>query len=60
MAKCQVCGRGPQFGHNVSHSMRHTKRRWNVNVQRAKVMVDGRLQSKSVCTRCIKTLNKSR
>ncbi|MCO5242807.1 MAG: hypothetical protein M9927_03035 [Anaerolineae bacterium] len=24
MAKCQVCGRGPQFGHNVSHSMRHT------------------------------------
>ncbi len=60
MAKCQVCGRGPQFGHNVSHSMRHTKRRWNVNVQKAQVMVDGKPQSKSVCTSCLKTLNKTR
>lgn len=60
MAKCQICGRGPQFGHNVSHSMRHTKRRWNVNVQRAKVVVDGKPQSKAVCTSCIKTINKTR
>jgi len=40
--------------------MRHTKRRWNVNVQRTKVMVDGKQQSKAVCTSCIKTLNKTR
>ncbi|MCB0198469.1 MAG: 50S ribosomal protein L28 [Caldilineae bacterium] len=60
MAKCQVCGRGPQFGHNVSHSMRHTKRRWNVNVQRTKVVVNGKPQRMAVCTSCIKTLNKTR
>ncbi|MEZ4768755.1 MAG: 50S ribosomal protein L28 [Caldilineales bacterium] len=60
MAKCQVCGRGPQFGHNVSHSMRHTKRRWNVNVQRTKVVINGKQQNMAVCTSCIKTLNKTR
>ncbi|MQY73348.1 MAG: 50S ribosomal protein L28, partial [Dehalococcoidia bacterium] len=26
--KCDICGKSPQFGHNVSHSKRHTKRRW--------------------------------
>jgi ribosomal protein L28 len=40
--------------------MRHTKRRWNVNVQQAKVVVDGKLQSKALCTSCLKTLNKTR
>ena len=41
MAKCEGCGKGPQFGNNVSHSMRHTKRRWNVNVQRTRLVADG-------------------
>ena len=30
-ATCDVCGKGPGFGHNVSHSQRKTKRRWNPN-----------------------------
>jgi large subunit ribosomal protein L28 len=60
MAKCEVCGRGPQFGHNVSHSMRHTKRRWNPNVQKTTVLVDGKSRSMAVCTRCIKTMSKAR
>lgn len=60
MAKCQICGRGPQFGHNVSHSMVHTKRRWNVNVQRATLVVDGKQRRVSVCTKCLKTMSKAR
>lgn len=60
MAKCQVCGRGPQFGNNVSHSMRHTKRRWNPNVQKTTVTVDGKSRSMAVCTSCIKTMSKTR
>ncbi|MEI2689823.1 MAG: 50S ribosomal protein L28 [Anaerolineae bacterium] len=59
MSKCKICGRGPQFGHNVSHSMRHTKRRWNINIQRARLAVDGKQQSVAVCTRCLKTLSKA-
>lgn len=59
MAKCQVCGKGPQFGHNVSHSMRHTKRRWNPNIQRKRLSVDGREQRVLVCAKCIKTMQKA-
>ncbi|MCB0982303.1 MAG: 50S ribosomal protein L28, partial [Ilumatobacter sp.] len=33
-AVCEVCGKGPSWGMNVSHSHRRTKRRWNPNIQR--------------------------
>ena len=58
MAKCEVCGKGPQFGHNVSHSMRHTKRRWNVNVQRMRLVADGVERRAYLCAKCIKTMQK--
>lgn len=32
-AHCQVTGRAPGFGNTVSHSHRHTRRRWNPNIQ---------------------------
>ncbi len=58
MAKCDVCGKGPQFGHNVSHSNRKTNRQFKPNVQRVKVMENGHLVSKYMCTRCIRTMGK--
>jgi large subunit ribosomal protein L28 len=58
MAKCEVCGKGPQFGHNVSHSNRRTKRQFKANIQRVSVMENGRLVRKYMCTRCIRTLSK--
>lgn len=58
MAKCEVCGKSPQFGHNVSHSMRRTKRQFKPNIQRVKVMEGGRLVSKYMCTRCIRNMGK--
>ena len=33
-AVCQVTGAVPGFGHNISHSHRRTKRRFDPNVQR--------------------------
>ena len=33
-AVCDVCGKGPGFGHNISHSHRRTKRRFNPNIQK--------------------------
>lgn len=60
MAKCEVCGKGPQFGNNVSHSMRHTRRRWNVNVQRMSVNVNGVERKQNVCAQCIKTMRKAK
>jgi large subunit ribosomal protein L28 len=59
MGQCDVCGKGPQFGHNVSHSKRRTNRQWAPNIQKVQVEVDGVLQHLSMCTRCMRTLHKS-
>ncbi|MSQ15069.1 MAG: 50S ribosomal protein L28 [Dehalococcoidia bacterium] len=56
--KCDVCGKGPQFGHNVSHSKRHTNRRWEPNTQKATLSIKGVAKRLNVCTRCIRTSNK--
>jgi large subunit ribosomal protein L28 len=55
MAKCEVCGKIGQFGHNVSHSKRATNTRWLPNVQKIRLQVDGRTQRVSICTRCLRT-----
>lgn len=39
--------------------MRHTKRRWNVNVQKATLMIDGKARRMSVCAKCLKTTSKA-
>ena len=51
---CEVCGKGPGFGNNVSHSHRRTRRRWNPNIQRIRTMVGGTPKRVFVCTSCIK------
>ncbi len=38
---CSVCGKGPQFGHNVSHAHNLTKRRFNPNLQTLRAMING-------------------
>jgi large subunit ribosomal protein L28 len=58
MARCEVCGKGPQFGNNVSHSMRHTKRRFNANLQRMRVSADGVQKRVYICAKCLKTRQK--
>ncbi|MBU6216275.1 MAG: 50S ribosomal protein L28 [Acidobacteria bacterium] len=51
---CEICDKRPQFGMRVSHSHRRTKRRWNPNIQRIRVMVNGGTRRMNVCTSCIK------
>ena len=56
MAKvCDVCGRGPQFGNRVSHAHNVTKRRWNLNLQLVRAVVNGANKRIRVCTSCIKS-----
>ena len=31
---CEVCGKGPQVGNNVSHANNKSKRRWLPNLRR--------------------------
>lgn len=59
MAQCDICGKKPMTGHNVSHSNRHTKRQFHPNIQRIKVLERGRWVRIYACARCIKTINKN-
>ncbi len=52
---CEVCGKGPQFGHRISHAHNLTKRRWNVNLQTVRVVVNGGRRRLRVCTRCLRS-----
>jgi len=55
MAKvCSVCSKAPKFGNNRSHSMRATPRRFNVNVQKVRILKGVTPVRVYVCTRCLK------
>ncbi|HLZ36419.1 MAG TPA: 50S ribosomal protein L28 [Mycobacteriales bacterium] len=51
---CDVCGKRPGFGMNVSHSHRRTKRRWNPNIQTVHALVGRTRKRLRVCTSCLK------
>jgi len=54
-----MCGKTPQFGHNVSHSMHHTNRRWMPNIHAATIYVDNKPKKMKLCTRCLRTIKKT-
>ena len=51
---CDVCGKGPGFGNNISHSNRRTKRRFNPNIQTVRSRAGSNTKRMNVCTSCIK------
>ena len=55
MAKvCHSCGKGPAFGQSRSHSMVATKRRFEPNLQKVRILDNGTPRRTHVCTRCLK------
>ena len=55
MAKvCHSCGKGPAFGQSRSHSMVATKRRFDPNLQKVRILVGKAPRRVYVCTRCLK------
>ncbi len=53
--RCEICGKGPMVGNNVSHAHNTTKRRWLPNLKRIRARVDGHVKRILVCTNCIKS-----
>jgi large subunit ribosomal protein L28 len=53
-ARCDICGKGPAFGNNVSHANNKTKRRWNPNLQRVKVKHRAGVKRIKVCSSCLR------
>ena len=52
---CEICGKKPLVGHNISHAHNITKRRFNPNLQKVKTLQKGRVKKMMVCTSCIKS-----
>ena len=57
--RCDICGKAPASGSNVSHSMRNTKRRYRPNIQATKLLIGGEQVRVKICTRCLRTQNKA-
>jgi large subunit ribosomal protein L28 len=51
---CYSCKKGPAFGNNRSHSMVATRRRFNPNLQKVRILVGDTPRREYVCTRCLK------
>ncbi len=56
MAKrCEVCGKGPMTGNNVSHAHNTSRRRFLPNLQQVRAVVNGRVQRIKVCASCLRS-----
>ena len=58
MQKCDITGKGKQFGHNVSFSQRHTQKIWKPNLQTKTILVSGKRVKFKLSTQAIRTLKK--
>jgi large subunit ribosomal protein L28 len=52
---CEICGKKPLVGNNVSHAHNVTKRRFNPNLQKVRTLYKGKVKKMVVCTSCIKS-----
>jgi large subunit ribosomal protein L28 len=53
---CDICGKGPRTGNNVSHANNKSKRRFLPNLQQVRAqMPDGEVRRIKVCTRCLRS-----
>lgn len=57
-ARCELTGKGKQFGHNVSFSLRRTKRVFKPNLQKKTFEIDGQKITMTLSAQAIRTLKK--
>jgi len=57
-SKCEMTGKGKQFGHNVSFSLRRTKRVFKPNLQKKTFDLNGKKVTMTISTQAIRTLRK--
>jgi large subunit ribosomal protein L28 len=52
---CEICGKKPEVGYNVSHANNKTKTRWLPNLQKVRANINGTNRRVTVCTRCLRS-----
>ena len=58
MQRCQLSGKGKQFGHNVSYSRRRTPKAWKPNLQKKTLFVNGQKIRLKISAHALRTLKK--
>lgn len=53
--RCDMCGKGPRSGNNVSHANNRTKRTFKPNLHKVRAMVNGSARRIKVCSSCLKS-----
>ena len=53
--RCYITGKGPSRGNNVSHANNKSRRTWGANIQRVRILVDGKPKRVYVSTRALKS-----
>ena len=53
---CAISGKKALSGNRRSHSLRATRRKWNVNLQKGHMIVDGKPTTVRISARALKTL----
>jgi len=53
--QCIVCNKGILVGRNVSHANNKTRKVSYPNLQKIKIIYQGRVMRAAVCTRCLRT-----
>lgn len=56
---CIITGKRPVSGNNRSHSLRATRRKWGVNLQKVKLEINGHVKTVKVSARALRTLKKA-
>ena len=52
--KCDNCGKGIMYGHNVSHAKNRTRKIFKPNLHRSRVEVSGVYKTLRLCTKCLR------
>jgi large subunit ribosomal protein L28 len=53
---CDVCGKKPIYGNNVSHANNRTRRRWDPNLRKIRTVdANGSVKTIKVCLSCLKS-----
>lgn len=54
--KCDNCGKGIMYGHNVSHAKNRTRKIFKPNLHSARILVGATYKTMKLCTKCLRLL----
>ncbi len=58
MARCEVCGKHSITGSRISHSHKVNKRWFRPNLHKVRARVGNRVKRITVCTKCLRRVEK--